>query len=282
MTQHISAPASLVNTVFTVFVMLKLISAGHPSSKSYYDEICQSLHPDSELRECEEKLYSSLQKFDHFGSGESLADGPFEDSYETLMFLMQHMVRGTPLGMNFREEICQHFWNPEDDYYSSQCRELMKSSMEKLELSYKQLDAAQIRQKRQAAPLRPCPLRNSVDHPVEETEYNFVTTNHIVTDGSLFDDFLNTENAGMQTTSYLHPRTWYRYKTGAPPPVNVPLQGLAERVVAVLFDDAYTGEGSDQNCRDRVQALAQASGLQPGATALDCGHILPKRFGKAA
>ena len=100
-----STPANLVNTIFTIFVMLKIISIGHPSSKPYYDEICQGLYPDSELKECEEKLFVSLQKFDHFRSTDSLANGTFEDSYETLMFLMQHMVRGTKLGINFREKI---------------------------------------------------------------------------------------------------------------------------------------------------------------------------------
>jgi hypothetical protein len=148
MTQQIATsptPANLVNTIFTIFVMLKLISIGHPSSKPYYDEICQNLYPNSELSDCEERLYTSLQKFDHLRSTNSLANGTFEDSYEALMFLMQHMVRGTTTGNKLRETVCLNFWKP-DDY--NECQELIKTTMEKLKHFFQQLDNTKVRQKR--------------------------------------------------------------------------------------------------------------------------------------
>lgn len=99
------SPVDMVNTIFTIFVMLKLISVGHPSSKPYYQEICNSMYPSKPIVDCEQTLFNSFQKYDHFRQIESFANhsNVFEDSYELLMFAFQHMVKNTMLGEGFKK-----------------------------------------------------------------------------------------------------------------------------------------------------------------------------------
>ena len=52
----LSQPENLAVTLYTVFIVLKLISIGHPASKPYYDEICSKLYPDERLDQCEGNL----------------------------------------------------------------------------------------------------------------------------------------------------------------------------------------------------------------------------------
>ena len=58
----LSQPENLAVTLYTVFIVLKLISIGHPASKPYYDEICSKLYPDERLDQCEGNLVIQLVK----------------------------------------------------------------------------------------------------------------------------------------------------------------------------------------------------------------------------
>ena len=55
----IAQPENLAMTVYTIFLVLKLISVGHPASKPYYEEICQSIWPRMTLEDCQTKLVLS-------------------------------------------------------------------------------------------------------------------------------------------------------------------------------------------------------------------------------
>jgi hypothetical protein len=54
--KSMASPADLVSSVFSIFVILKLISVGHPQSKPYYDEICQTMYQTEELHHCEKVI----------------------------------------------------------------------------------------------------------------------------------------------------------------------------------------------------------------------------------
>jgi hypothetical protein len=138
-----------VNTVFSIFLILKLMSVGHPSSKPYYDQICGALHPNVSLSECEQTMFESLQKFDHFRYPQPVAnpDNVFEDSYETLMYAMQHMSRNTTLGFDFQVAICNGYWSPEK---SGECLSLLEDALQKLKSTSRHLDDLRIRRKRNA------------------------------------------------------------------------------------------------------------------------------------
>lgn len=53
-------PENLATTVFSIFLVLKLISVGHPASKPYYKEICGSIWPQLMLEDCEAKLVTKF------------------------------------------------------------------------------------------------------------------------------------------------------------------------------------------------------------------------------
>jgi hypothetical protein len=58
-------PDNLAMTIYSIFMILKLMSIGHPKSQPYYGEICGKIFPHKNLDDCEANLFSSLSKFDN-------------------------------------------------------------------------------------------------------------------------------------------------------------------------------------------------------------------------
>ena len=56
----LSQPEDLALAIYSIFVVFKLISVGHPASKPYYEEICGKMWPKQNLDECESKLVSKI------------------------------------------------------------------------------------------------------------------------------------------------------------------------------------------------------------------------------
>ena len=144
----IATPNDLIITLFNIFVILKLISIGHPRARPYYDEICGRMYPNEELTFCEEKLYLGLQKFGRMNRKENLTETEtfFEDSFDSLMFEMKNMVRNTPIGDRLDVAVCAHFANLTE---IQACNSGLHLMMKKLKKGFADLDSAKIRKKRQ-------------------------------------------------------------------------------------------------------------------------------------
>jgi hypothetical protein len=148
-------PDNLVMTIYSIFVILKLISIGHPKSEPYYEEICGKLFPNQGLDECEANLFAKLAKLEngykHSGVYEEepgAAVNLFSGSYQMLMFEMQNLVAQSKLGQTLELAICFHFNNPQE---RAECVTKLDSMLSDLRRKFKELDNGAILASRRKA-----------------------------------------------------------------------------------------------------------------------------------
>jgi hypothetical protein len=162
-------PDHLVMTIYSIFMILKLISVGHPKSQPYYEEICAHLFPRQALDECEAKLFASFNKkfnqqnrdkpspsiVEHQDDEKQPAAATnkslFEGIIDVLMFEMKNLVSQSKLGQNLELVICFHFDNPTD---RGRCVSKLDSMLSDLKKKFKELDNGKllVRRKRSSCP----------------------------------------------------------------------------------------------------------------------------------
>ncbi len=82
--------------------------------------------------------FEAFSKFGNIRDGEaSFATSPLEDSFESLIFQMNHLIRNTTIGFNLKIAICNNYL---DENHSGQCFSLLEKALSKLKRAFNALD----------------------------------------------------------------------------------------------------------------------------------------------
>ena len=97
-------PVTLVNSVMSIVLIMKLMTSGHPKAKPYFADICYNVYPNSRLDDCQVQLMLSLQRYeqDH--------DDPDENSIasilDVLVFEATKMTENSAFSHDLVTSIC--------------------------------------------------------------------------------------------------------------------------------------------------------------------------------
>jgi hypothetical protein len=122
---------SVIDNIFVIFMMLKIMRIGHPKARPYYNDICKSKTFQAKnitIMNCEEIFFQALKKYededidDYIGTIENIITEDATKQYEAeetmgyimeniddLMFEMEHVVAETYEGAGIIESTCEEF-----------------------------------------------------------------------------------------------------------------------------------------------------------------------------
>ena len=82
--------------------------------------------------------FGAFSKFGNIRDGEtSYATSPLEDSFESLVFQMNHLIRNTTIGFNLKIAICNNYL---DEKRSGKCFSLLEKALFELKSVFHALD----------------------------------------------------------------------------------------------------------------------------------------------
>lgn len=110
-----------IQPIFQVFLVLKLMKAGHRKSEPYYTEVCGRIYGGSAVNDCHVMLVDAHNKYEEYPDDFRIINNkqgsptnqqktlPFMDSLDTLLFEMKHMSKNTEIGQGLVNIICEDF-----------------------------------------------------------------------------------------------------------------------------------------------------------------------------